>query len=133
MSIYKYWWHPNVVRAIRQYPALVSAKEDKQTQSMTANYNAMPRPGGVHRTSEDVALRQLSDREEEIVYAVGKAVEEIKRHADGHEVLAVVKLVDWDRSHGTDEAAYKLHMSERTARSRRNRFIYAVAKNMHYL
>lgn len=133
MSIYKYWWHPNVVRAIRQYPALVSAKEDKQTQAMTANYNAMPRSGGVHRTSEDVALRQLSDREEEIVYAVGKAVEEIKNHQDGQDVLTIVRLVDWKRTHTTDGAAMALHMSERTARSRRNRFIYTVAKYMHYL
>ena len=67
------------------------------------------------------------------VHAVGKAVEEIKRHADGHEVLAVVKLVDWDRSHGTEGAALKLHMSERTARSRRECFIYAVARNIGYL
>lgn len=133
MSQYKYWWRPNVERDVRAYPAIKASKEAAQGVSMTANYNPAPGRGSdVGRTTESAALRQLSDQEESIYYAVNKAIEIIQTQRDGAEVLELIRLVDWQRRCNLAGAARLLYMSERTARSRRSRFLYLVARFRGY-
>lgn len=132
MSKPKYWWYGNVLRTIRHYPILAEVKADKQGQSVTANYSGMPKGGGAGRTTENCAVRQLSPREEEELDAVRMAIDDIGRQRDGGEILKIVKLVDWEKTHTVDGSAMELHMHVNTAKSRRSRFIRAVAKNMKY-
>ncbi|MFR1051501.1 MAG: hypothetical protein ACLSE7_07200 [Lachnospirales bacterium] len=133
LSKYRYLWYPNVIHAIRYYPALLQAKNDLQGQSVTANYSGMPKSGQASRTTENSAMRELSGREEEELQAVSAAIEDIGRQRDGKTVLQIIEMVDWGKTHTIDGAAMRLHMSEKTIRRKRNRFVLMVAKNFRYL
>lgn len=82
---------------------------------------------------ELASAEQISPRELEELDAVRTAIENIGRQKDGDEALRVVEMVDWRKTHTIEGAAYKLNMSEKTARNRRSRFIREVARNMRYV
>ena len=127
MSRPKYWWYGNVVRTIRNYPALREAKDALQTVSVTANYSGMPGGSGGRKT-EDSALRQLSPREESDLDAVEQALERVS-----DEVRAVVRLYHWKGVRNFETVGDLLHMSRNTAKRRNSRFVFEVARNMGYL
>lgn len=127
MSRPKYWWYGNVVRTIRNYPALRQAKDALQTVSATANYSGMPGGSG-GRTTEESALRQLSPREESDLDAVERALERVS-----DEVRAVVRLYHWKGVRNFETVGDLLHMSRNTAKRRNSRFVFEVARNMGYL
>ena len=133
MSRTRHWWYFSVVTAIRQYPALAEKKRELQKTSVTPAYEATIRGSEPGRTTETAALRQLPPAEEVWVDAVEQATEEILRHRDGREVMAIVRMVDYQRTHSVEGAAQVLHMGSETARRRRARFIYCVAKHAQYL
>lgn len=133
MSKTRHWWYYSVVAAIRQYPALTEKKRELQKTSTTPPYEAVIKGSEIGRTTETAALRQLPPAEELWVNAVERATEEILRHRDGREVMAIVQMVDYQRTHSVEGAALALHMGSETARRRRARFIYSVARYAHYL
>jgi len=133
MSKYRHWWRPNVERALKVYPFLKAKKADMQSGSSTANYSGMPRSGDVSRTTEQLATRQLSPQEEKLIDAVDRAIEEIRRHRDGADVLRIVEMVDFKRSHTMDGAALAIHMHRVTASNKRTRFVDMVGKNMGWM
>lgn len=119
-------------RFIRNYPRMRERKNAIQSQSMTANYSAMPRGGGGSRSTENVALRQLAPGEEYILRAIERAIEDVGRMDNGREVLTVVEYVYWMRFTMAEAAEFS-HLSERTAQRRADKFVYAVAKNLYFL
>ena len=127
MSRPKYWWYGNVVRTIRNYPALRQAKDALQAVSVTANYSGMPGGSGGRKT-EDSALRQLSPREESDLDAVEQALERVS-----DEVRDVVRLYHWKGVRNFETVGDLLHMSRNTAKRRNSRFVFEVARNMGYL
>ena len=127
MSRPKYWWYGNVVRTIRNYPALRQAKDALQTVSATANYSGMPGGSG-GRATEESALRQLSPREESDLDAVERALERVS-----DEVRDVVRLYHWKGVRNFETVGDLLHMSRNTAKRRNSRFVFEVARNMGYL
>ncbi len=127
MSRPKYWWYGNVVRTIRNYPALRQAKDALQAVSATANYSGMPGGSGGRKT-EDSALRQLSPREESDLDAVEQALERVS-----DEVRDVVRLYHWKGVRNFETVGDLLHMSRNTAKRRNSRFVFEVARNMGYL
>lgn len=129
MSRPKYWWYGNVLRVIRNYPALRAAKDAAQSVSTTANYNYSGLPGAsAGRKTENSALRQLSPREEEDLAAVENAMERVSG-----EVLEVVRLYHWKGVRNFETVGDLLHMSRNTAKRRNSRFVWEVARNMGYL
>lgn len=133
MSRPRYWWRAVVEKVIRNYPDLRARKNAKQGQAVTPSYSGMPRGGGAGRNTESAALRGLSPREEADLRAVEKAIEEVGRQELGGEVLRVVELYHWRGVRNFETIGDMAHMSERTARRRNERFINAVARNLHYL
>lgn len=133
MSKPRFWWYYSVVASIGQYRNMVDAIKDKESQSLIANYSAMPRSGGVSRSTENAATRALSAREYEEYIAIKYAVEAVMQRPEGQETMQVVSLYHWDKLKNFEFIADKLHMSERTARRRNSQFVYLVAKNMRYL
>lgn len=133
MSRTKHWWYFSVVTAIRQYPTLAAKKAELQKQTLTPAYEATIRGSEPGRTTETAALRQLPPAEEVWVDAVEQATEEILRHRDGREVMAIVRMVDFQRTHSVAGAAMELNMDRVTAWRRRSRFVYTVAKYAHYI
>lgn len=133
MSRPRHWWHGNVCRVIAAYPHIRLRVQDMERQKLTASFSGMPHGGGSARSVEDIALRTVSSREYSDYIAVGLAIDEALTWADGKDVLDVVRLYDWERSAMTFELiAYKLHISERTARRMHGRFVYCVAKKLGY-
>ena len=122
-----------MVTAIRQYPTLAAKKAELQKTSVTPAYEATIRGSEPGRTTETAALRQLPPAEELWVDAVEQATEEILRHRDGREVMAIVRMVDYKRTHSVAGAAMELNMDRVTAWRRRSRFVYTVAKYAHYI
>lgn len=133
MSKPKYWWYANVGRTIRAYPQLVGAKAQRQAGKLTASYSGMPRAGGVGRSTEGCALRQLSAREEADLWAVKQAIEELEQGDGGAEILQVVELYHWKGVGNFDTIGDLLYMSANTAKRRNAAFVYCVAKHMGYL
>ena len=122
-----------MVNAIRQYPELKQKMNDLQKISVTPAYAPTIRGSETGRATEEAALRQLPPAEEMWVDAIELAMEEISRHRDGKEVMAVVELVDFKRTHSVEGAAMALHMERTTAWRRRSRFVCIVAKKSGYL
>lgn len=125
---YKYWWRPSVVDALHAYKRLKEERESLKSTSMTANYNSMPKGSDPSRTTENIAMRQLPEDEERWVDAIDGAVEEVRTWKDGEEVIKIVELLDFKRSHSIDGVAYALHMHRNTVIQKRTRFIDVVAR-----
>jgi len=128
MSRPRYWWYGNVLRVIRNYPALRAAKDAAQSVSTTANYSGTPGGSSGSRKTENSALRQLSPREEDDLAAVENAMERVSG-----EVLEVVRLYHWKGVRNFETVGAMLHMSRNTAKRRNSRFVLEVARNMGYL
>ena len=112
---------------------MLERKKELQKTSTTPPYESIIKGSEIGRTTETAALRQLPQAEETWLDAIQQATEEIKRHRDGRDVLLIIKMVDYDRTHSVEGAAQVLHMDRATAWRRRSRFIYLVAKYAHYL
>ena len=133
MSRYKHWWYPNVARALKAYPALILKKDEIRRNSIIAKYSSDPRAGGATRSTEDVALRDLPPGEAAIVDAIEAALDEVSRRRDGFEVVRLVDLVYFRRSHTIQGAAMVTNLTEITARRKLGDFINLVAKKLCYL
>lgn len=136
MGKYRYWWRPEVERAIKYYPALKEKKEALQTQRITANYDTIVGSKSnrdISRPTESVAIREtLPPMEEKIIIAVEQAILDFSCHKSGGDVLQIVKDVDFDKKYSIQGAADRLYISLRTATDRRSLFIYRVAKYLGY-
>lgn len=129
MSRPRYDWWPYVKGMIRRYPALKQEFETLHEQSMTANYSGMPRGGGVSRGTEMIAIRELPTTKQREYEAVKLAVEKVSAQKNGKEILEVINLYLWKRSHTLDGAAVKTHIGARTAKRYHSDFVRLVAKN----
>lgn len=62
-------------------------------------------------------------------YAVAKAIEATRQHPQGHERLALIRAVYWEKpARILQEAAFDLHISEITAKRWHGDFIRLVGK-----
>lgn len=116
-----------MARALRTYPYLKKLQSEDPDVVVTPSYNGMPRGGDNSRPTENVAMRRrLSQREEDFVKAVDNALFEVATWPDGAITVRLIDLVDFKRTHTIEGASYRLHMSERTARRKRWKFIALV-------
>ena len=133
MSSYRHWWQPNVARALKEYPALIAKKDEIRRIALIAKYSADPRSGNASRSTENIALKDLPPAEAALVDAIDGALEEISRRRDGDEIIRLIDLVHFRRSHTLYGAAMVLNMSEITAKRKNGDFIRLVAKRLGYL
>lgn len=129
MSRPRFDWWPYAKGMIRRYPALKQELETLHEQSMTANYSGMPRGGGVSRGTETIAVRELPTTKQREYEAVKRAIEQAEQLPHGADMIAIIRLVLWKRSHTLDGAAVRLHCSIATAKRYHGEFIRLVAKN----
>lgn len=132
MSSYRHWWTPNVARALKEFPALIAKKDELRKTSIIAKYSSDPRSGTAQRTTENIALTDLPPAEAALVDAIESALDEISRRRDGDEILRLIDLVHFRRSHTLYGAAVALNMSEITAKRKNGDFIRLVAKKLGY-
>lgn len=123
------WWG-YVKNVIRAYPELHRELEELHTPSLSAGSAAGGGHSGNSRPVEQTAVRTLSRQEQKEHDAVESALIGTELQPDGQRTTELVRLVCFRQSHTLYGAAMYLHISNRTANRRMNRFIWTVAKYM---
>ncbi len=127
MSKPRYHWWAYAKAMVRIYPDLKHKYDALHDQQIAVILQGLPGgKGGISRTTETTALRQLPPARQREYDAVTQAIEQTKRMRTGTERLAVVDMVLWKRSHNVDGAALQLYISETTARRYHSDFIRLV-------
>ena len=132
-------WRKDTRAIIRAYPELKRRARELHDVSLTANYGTqakvkgvdmnviLPGSGEASRTTEDVALRQLSPGDQRALDAVSAAIQTtLSRHPDGKRRLQLIDLMYWRNSHYMQGAADLLYISYSTARRWNDSFVELV-------
>ena len=138
-------WRKDTRAIIRVYPELKRREREMKEISVVANYGErakvdgqlvnviMPGGGAASRTTEDVALRQLSPDDQRALDAVSNAIQTTMRYRNGNLRVKIIDLVYWRQSHTLEGAAQTVHVSIGTARVWHNAFIELVDAYMRVL
>lgn len=130
MSKPRYPWWGYVKNMIRAYPAYKLEYEALHTQSMAIDMSGVSRgSGGVSRTLENLAIRELPATKQREYEAVRRAVETVERKPNGKEWLSIIELVYWKNTHTVAGAAVAVGYSEDRAKQLHGEFIRTVARN----
>lgn len=126
MSKPRYNWWPFALNMIKDYPTRNAEYNELHKQKITASMTGLSSQRSASRTTENIAIRLLP-RHDQLEYdAVRKAIALTQMDESGDLQLEVVKLTLWKNSHSIDGAAIKLHISPRTAKRYRWKFILCV-------
>lgn len=120
-------------RALSNYRMLCAKKDALQSVKLVPTYDAMPHGNEVSRTTEGYALRTLPEQEEIVIKAVDDAISEILHHKDGEEIIQLITMVYFQKTHTVEGAGAKMFISRDTAWRKMSRFIQIVGKNMGYM
>ena len=129
MSTTRYRWWGFARRMIRDYPSLKEQLKDLHEQTITAGGSGTGGGGGVSRKTEQVALRTLPADDQKAYDAVHRALEVITLQPDGDCTKKLIAQMYWIPHPVTmADAAYKLHISEITAKRKHGAFVRMVGK-----
>ncbi len=103
----------------------------------TPGISSMPfdtiRSGGLCRSTENIAIRELPTNRQREYEAVRRAVLQTGQLRSGGVRLGLIDLIFWRRSHNIAGAAQKLYISQSTAKRYSAEFITLVGKNFGLL
>ena len=134
MSGSKYKWYRDAVWLLRDYPALKARKRDAQEASLIAAYGEkMPHGNNTQRTTENLALREISPLDEARLDVVEQAVREMEMTPDGATVIRIVEMMDWRRTHTADGVALVMHLSRRSVIRKREKLIKLIARKCGWI
>lgn len=115
MSKHRYKWWGYVRNVLRDFPLLQEKYSALHESSVIAKYGASGGGScGASRTTENIAIRELPLQEQREYEAVRNAIEITQNRRDGELRLKLIHLMYREGFRLTD-AAYKLHISDRTA------------------
>ena len=132
MSKPRYKWWGYVKWCVADYPAKCAELAEMSGIGVPKS-DGLPHSHEAQRTTENIALGKFSGQREREYEAVRKAIEITRRRKDGTEVLKLIDLVFWKRSHTLSGAALKCCVSYRTACEWHGFFIRLTAKQLGYL
>ena len=122
-----YW--AGAIEAVEKYPERIRRLEELRTQNITANISGMPGGGGVSRSTENVALRQLPPSQQKDCEAVELALAEMRKKAYGKDALDLIRMRYWQKPKcNLSTIAMRLHYSEVTMKRWNSEFIRMVLK-----
>lgn len=122
-----YW--AGAIEAVEKYPERMRRLEELRTQNITANISGMPGGGGVSRSTENVALRQLPPSQQKDCEAVELALAEMRKKAYGKDALDLIRMRYWQKPKcNLSTIAMRLHYSEVTMKRWNSEFIRMVLK-----
>lgn len=130
MSQPRWPWWSYVKEIIRRYPALAAQLRDIQSPGITVQYGGTGGGSGISRQTERLALAELPGSTQREYQAVADALAALESRPGGRERLKLIRMVYWRRTHTLAGAAYKLHISEITARRWNREIILLVAEKM---
>ena len=129
MSTPRFRWWGFARNMIRDYPYLKEQMQELHEQSITAGGSGTRGGGGVSRKTEQVALRTLPGDDQKAYDAVHDALEVTKLQPDGEDIRKLIAQMYWITNPVTiADAAYKLHISEATAKRKHGAFVRLVGK-----
>lgn len=130
MSKPRYDWWSYVKGMIRRYPELCARQEELRRTSLSPDLSGMPHGHGkISDPVADAALRELPEINRREMEAVSKAIEETKNLDTGEERIKMIRMVYWDRKYTLEGAAYRISISDITAKRWNGAFIKSVAKS----
>lgn len=121
------WW-AYAKAMIKVYPQRKAEYAALHTQTVTADLSGMPRGGGASRSTELIAMRELSPTKQKEYDAVRKAINITKRRKNGRDRLKVIEMVYWKQSKTIAGAAMMIPCHQRTAEQYHREFVYLVGK-----
>ena len=122
-----YW--AGAIEAVEKYPERMRRLEELRTQNITANISGMPGGGGVSRSTENIALRQLPPSQQKDCEAVELALAEMRKKAYGKDALDLIRMRYWQKPKcNLSTIAMRLHYSEVTMKRWNSEFIRMVLK-----
>lgn len=108
-------WRARARSAIRRYPELLRAEADLHAAKTTPAYTGMPGGSEASRTTELLAIRELSPHDQRDLDAVRLALDTIKRYRNADLRYKLIEICYWRNTHTVDGAAMIIHVSPRTA------------------
>lgn len=127
------WWS-NAVRMVRNYPARKAEWEALHSQSLTADFSGMPKGGGVGRTTEEIALRQMPPMKQQEYDAVTRAIEITRLLPFGDKRIELIERVYWrGQKLPISKVIYQIGIAEATAKRWHARFIRQVGECVGYI
>lgn len=121
----KYEWWSFALAMIRKYPARSQKLKVLRQQNVTASVSGMPRSGGVSRTAEVIALRELPKHEQRKYEAVHAAILRTESMKESRLRMDVIRKTLWG-NYRIAGAAYALNISDSTAQLYRWDFVMMV-------
>ena len=128
MSKPRYIWWSYAKAMIRQFPELKKEYKDLHEQTVTASMTGMPGCGGTSRTTETIALKQLTPVKQKEYDSVNEAIKLTRRMPTGKDRLMVIKFVYWGKQLTIEGAAQKIPCSKETAWRYHRDFVRLVGK-----
>jgi len=119
-------WRVIAKNAAKEYPALVKARDELHQQSVSPSLSGMPRAGGEHRGTEEVAMRELPYHKQRKLDAVEQAVRVSSQLTSGLCRVKLIELVYFKQKYTIEGAAMQIPCSVQTAYTWSNDFLLLV-------
>ena len=126
MSRRTYSWRAAARSAAYDYPKLKRELEELRTQGTGPVMSGMPSGSEAHRSTEDVALRELPHTQQRRLDAVEQAVATSAQLTSGPSRVKLVELVYFTRRFTVEGAAMQIPISVRQAWTWNNDFLLLV-------
>lgn len=126
MSRRTYSWRAAARSAAYDYPKLKKDLEELRSQSTGPVMSGMPSGSEAHRSTEDVALRELPHTQQRRLDAVEQAVDVSCRLTSGLSRVKLIELVYFTRRFTLEGAAMQIPCSVQTAKIWNNDFLLLV-------
>lgn len=135
MSSPRYDWWPNAVRMVRNYPARKAGHDAMLEQSIAADISGMPKGGGgISRTVENIATRQLAPAIQQEYDAVTRAVEITRLMPCGDKRMELIEMIYWrGKKLNIRDAIDSIGVAEATGKRWHGEFIRLVGNCFGYL
>jgi hypothetical protein len=127
------WWR-NAVWAVRNYPSRKAEYEELHRQQVTQAIGSSPGTGGINRTTENIALKQMPPMKQQEYDAVARAIQITRLLPDGDSRLALIERMYWQgKKLNIYQVIYQVGISEATGKRWHNRFIRTVGECLGYI
>lgn len=119
-------WRVLAQNAAREYPKLARELEELHRQSISSSLSGMPRAGGEHRGTEEVALRELPYHKQRKYDAVRGALDTSAQLTSGLSRIKLIELVYFKQRYTIGGAAMQIPCAVQTAYLWNNDFLLLV-------
>ena len=127
-------WFKNAVWTVRNYPARKEEYEELHTQSVCSDVTGLPKGGGVSRTVENIAIREMAPMKQQEYDAVTRAIEVTKLLPNGDKRMELIARMYWSgKKLAIKDVIPKVHVAQATGDRWHGAFIRLVGEFMGYI